>query len=504
MIAEAIQQFADIKARSIVEARKHQVRETPGTWKDWIAENFAGYLWPPYASYHEEFWNWAWAIKPDESAPPFVAIWPRGFAKSTSVELSCALMAAERKRRYGLYVCAVQDKADDHVSNVGSLLESKTFSEHYPLASQRRMGKYGSPRGWRRNRLRTASGFTLDAIGLDTASRGAKVDEDRPDFIIFDDIDGLFDAPATIAKKIEMITQTILPARSQHAIVLVAQNLIHENGVVSQLADGRAAFLSDRIVSGPHPAIHDMVVETIDGKTTITGGDPTWPAVGIPELQAELNDIGITAFNREKQQEVGNVEGGIFGHLTFQHCKWSEMPELERVVVWVDPAVTDKARSDAHGIQADGIANGIIYRLYSWEQRTSPDDVMRRAILKAVELNAESVGVETDQGGDTWKTVFESSWDKLINDSNEPQITAETIKPSFREEKAGSVGPKAYRATQMLAAYERGEIVHVIGTHTALEKGLRRYLLVKPFDLVDAAYWAWNDLARGLTGRLFY
>jgi phage terminase large subunit-like protein len=166
---------------------------------------------------------------------------------------------------------------------------------------------------------------------------------------------------------------------------------------------------------------------------------------------------------------------------------------LERVVVWVDPAVTSTDQSDAHGIQADGIADDIIYRLYSWEGRTSPDDVIRRAILKAVELGAECVGVETDQGGDTWQSVYDRVWDALVTAGAIPDGAP---KPLFRQEKAGAGhGPKAHRASQMLAAYERGEIVHVVGTHGPLEAGLRRFPLTKPFDLADAAYWAWHDLA---------
>jgi hypothetical protein len=501
MSAANIQTIANITSLAIVNARGKRHEVEPQTWPEWIAANFPGYLWPPYAEYHAQFWDWAWSIEAGTSAPPFVAIWPRGFAKSTSTEVACALTAARETRRYGLYVCATQDRADDHVLNVAGLLESPTFARHYPRAAQRKIGKYGNSQGWRRNRLRTGSGFTLDAIGLDSAARGAKIDEDRPDFIIFDDIDGLLDAPATVDKKIKTITQSLLPSRAPHAAVLVAQNLIHEKGIVAKLADGSADFLADRIVSGPHPAIAGMVTETIDGRRTITGGVPTWGAMGLPELQAELNEIGLTAFLREKQHDVGNIEGGIFGHVEFRHIEHAALPALERIVVWVDPAVTDTDKSDAHGIQADGLGvDQKIYRLYSWEARTSPGDVMRRAILKAVELKAESVGVETDQGGDTWISVYNESWQELVDDSATPHITPKTPKPLFKQAKAGAGhGPKAHRATQMLAGYERGEIIHVTGTHEALERGMKRYLLFKPYDLVDAAYWAWNDLTTGAT-----
>lgn len=468
-------------------------------WHPWLRALFPRQTAYPFAEYHAEFWDWLWSVRAGEAARPFVAIWPRGFGKSTSLELAMAAVAGRQTRTYALYVSDTQDQADDHVGNVAALLESPAFGAVYPDAAARKVGKYGTSRGWRRNRLRTASGFTLDALGLDSASRGAKIDEDRPDFLIFDDIDDVLDGPATVAKKITLLTKSILPARAPHATTLVAQNLIHADGIVAQLADGRADFLADRIVSGPHPAIADVAfAQDATGRWRIAGGQSTWPAITLDMLQAEINEIGISAFRAEKQHEVDVFEGGIFGTVTFRHCRWDEVPPLRRIVVWVDPAVTDTDHSDAHGIQVDGLAdNGDIYRLYSWEQRTSPEDVIRRAILKAVELGAECVGVETDQGGDTWRTVYETVWAALIDDDMVPQITTETPTPTFRSDKAGAGhGPKAQRASQMLVDYERGRMVHVLGTHETLERALRRYLLRKPFDLVDAAYWAWRDLTQ--------
>ena len=101
------------------------------------------------------------------------------------------------------------------------------------------MSKYGTSRGWRRNRLRTAGGFTIDAVGLDTAARGLKVEEQRPDLIFLDDIDGKHDTLATTAKKIATLTTSVLPAGSSNVAVIFVQNLIIKDGVASRLADGR-------------------------------------------------------------------------------------------------------------------------------------------------------------------------------------------------------------------------------------------------------------------------
>ena len=121
----------------------------------------------------------------------------------------------------------------------------------------------------------------------------------------------------------------------------------------------------------------------------------------------------------------------------------------------------------------------------------SPEDALRRAILWAVELGADHVGVETDQGGDTWRSTYEKVAADLVA---EGAIERGQV-PAFRQAKAGAGhGPKTHRASQMLTDYERGAFVHVEGTHGVLERALRRFPRTKPFDLVDASYWSWRDL----------
>lgn len=463
-------------------------------WRSWLGLVFPAHVGRGFAPYHAAFWGWVWALRPGERARPFVAIWPRGWGKSTSVELACAAVAARGSRRYVLYTSETQEQADDHVQNVAGLLESAVYGLAYPAAATRKVGKYGNARGWRRNRLRTASGFTLDAIGLDTAARGVKLDEARPDLLIFDDLDGKLDSPATTEKKLTTLTHTLLPAGSAVPAVLAVQNLVLPDGIFARLADGRADFLADRIVAGPFPALEHLAHERREGRTVLVAGEPTWPAMGLPECQAKIDEMGLTAFLAECQHEVEAPAGGMFDHLDFGRIRvrWEDVPDLVRAVVWIDPAVTATDQSDAQGIQADGLGgDGLLYRLWSWEGRCTPEDALRRGIRKAVEIKAEAVGVETDQGGDTWRLAYNRVADQLVV---EGAIRAEAV-PAFREAKAGAGhGPKAHRAGQMLVFYEQDRVRHVLGTHDALERALRRFPRSKPFDLVDAAVWGSFDL----------
>jgi phage terminase large subunit-like protein len=192
----------------------------------------------------------------------------------------------------------------------------------------------------------------------------------------------------------------------------------------------------------------------------------------------------------------------MFDHLVYKRIPWHAIPRLLRTTVWVDPAVTDKDTSDSQGIQADGLGiDGKIYRLYSWEQRTSPQDAIRRALRKAVELEAITLGVETDQGGDTWRSVVDEAKEALRHD---PERPCDASGVQFVWDKAGAGhGSKVHRASLMLADYERGGIVHVEGTHAVLERALHRFPKLKPHDLTDAAVWAVKDL-RGGTNAVTY
>ena len=574
-------------------------------WDAWLTGIFPAYVVSPMAERHVEFWDWVWELRRGVSPRPFVAIWPRGGAKSTSAELACVAVGALRRRRYIWYVCETQDQADRHVETIGDMLEMLKVEEYYPALAQREVGKYGHSRGWRRSRLRSASGLTIDAIGLDTARRGARVREARPDMMVFDDLDGKHDSKATTEKKKEIITTSLLPAGSNDRAVLMVQNLIHGHSIFAQLADGRAEFLYNRIVSGPHPAIEgltyrvrreqapaaaedepeksadELASEKLDATAAgepakyaarkpiptvtgyeITGGTATWEGQSIEICQTHINEWGLTSFLQEAQHDVSAPPGGIWDHVEFQHVRWDEVPDIVRGCVWVDPAVTEKAGSDSHAIQADGIsANGTIYRFYSWESITSPEDSLRRAILKALELKFTTVGVETDQGGDAWRSVYREAarslllaarvqvmLRKAIEDERElaggvldgkkkeqlSEVRAAVKKlkaehnlaatngygdvfqyaddlvttglramPRFQQAKAGAGhGSKVHRNSLMLTSYDRGEVVHVEGTHEALESALRRFPLTKPFDLVDAAYWSWADL-KGVSKGFF-
>lgn len=479
-----------------VRSKSDESADAPTNYHDWLAALYPLYVRFPLGRRHIDMWDWVWSIEPGHMFHTFVGIWPRGSGKSTTSELAAVALGCRKRRKYCWYISETQAQADQHVDSIASMIENPFVSYYYPAFAERRVGKYGNVKAWRRNRLRCGNGFTIDAMGLDSARRGSKVEEQRPDFIILDDIDGKHDSTTVTDKKIATITTSILPAGSFDVTVLAVQNLIIPDGVFSRLANGKADFLHDRIVSGPFPAVIDLKVDQQDGRFVIRDGLSTWEGQNLSICQKQIDTWGYSAFLKEAQHDV-EISGGLFDHIQFRHCTKDEVPKLIRTVCWADPAISTTDKSDSMGIQIDGIGeDGIIYRLYSWEDITSPLDTLQRAILKSKEYGCETIGVETNQGGDTWYSVYERARMNLGLKEEET--------PGYVSEKASSgTGGKTERASRMLTDYENGSIVHVLGTHKILESALRRFPIARPYDLVDASFWAWNDLREGASWLLY-
>lgn len=480
----------------------------------WLPAMLPAYFPFPFAAHHELTLDWLWSIRLGERRRPEVDVWARGGAKSTLAEAGTVMVGARGQRKYGLYICRTQDKADDHVQNCANMLESPRLAQRYPAAAKRAVGMYGTSKGWRRNRLRTASGFTLDAVGLDTDTRGLKQEEQRPDWLVVDDIDDPFDSPVAVKRMIDTLTLSIFPVGSADLIVWVVQNLVHKDGVIAQIIDRRAEMLGDRVVNGPVPAITGDYRIEFTGDTRpmeeggrpwrIVGGEPTWLGQDHAACEAKLALIGPTAWESEAQHKPRRRIGGMYDDVldTVAHCNRDEVPALVRVSVCVDPAVTDTDGSDCHGVQCDGIGvDGVIYRLRSWEERAAPRTALVTAITWAYEEGALEVGLEMNLGADLSGRSIEESWTAVFNSALDEVLAARpdwVDRPRVRVKKlkaTASTGSKQARSSIMHADYELpGRIVHVIGYHDVLEEALGRAFVVKPFDLADAAFYSWQEL----------
>lgn len=293
--------------------------------------------WPgkflPFAPFHMEAIQWWTEIEVGVEPKPLVACWPRDTGKSTLTGACLAMAIALELRPYMMWISDVEDQVVDKVTTVGVLLQAPRMRMAFPGAAEPwKDPATGTRVDWRQGRIRTSTGITLDAAGMDQALRGRLIILDRPGIIVLDDIEDRTDTPYMRNKKKHQVTETILPMGSDDVAVIYVQNRIHKDSLMAQQLDGKADWLMNRRVSGPWPQILDMETEVErqpDGssKMVIVHGTPVWPAGrGLNTSEKQMTRIGLAAFRTEHQHEGIAAEGHYFARDKWRLASPGEMP----------------------------------------------------------------------------------------------------------------------------------------------------------------------------------
>ena len=185
--------------------------------------------------------------------------------------------------------------------------------------------------------------------------------------------------------------------------------------------------------------------------------------LGRQELYAEILD---------------DVDGALWDRGTLEEHRVSMTPELERVVVAIDPAAGSKAENAETGIVVAGLgADGHGYVLDDRSIRGTPNDWGTSAIAAYHANKADRIVAEANQGGDmvlhTLRTVDANAPVKMVHASR----------------------GKRTRAEPVAALYEQGRIHH-LGFHGLLEDQLCSWVpdhSDSP-DRLDALVWAITEL----------
>ncbi len=160
------------------------------------------------------------------------------------------------------------------------------------------------------------------------------------------------------------------------------------------------------------------------------------------------------------------------------------LPEMVRVVIGVDPAVTSEADSDLTGIIVAGAdRRGHGYVIADYTMRGTPMEVMKKVAWAFHEHQGDRVVAEINNGGDYIGTTLKAV---------DPGIPYRTVHASRG---------KATRAEPISALYEQNR-VHHLGSFPELEDEMSTWAPIDPEspDRMDACVWAFSDLKSLLSG----
>jgi phage terminase large subunit-like protein len=231
----------------------------------------------------------------------------------------------------------------------------------------------------------------------------------------------------------------------------------------------------------PTPLIR-MLAGRKDGSIVITRGSTFDNAANLApsallELQARYN--GTRLGRQELYGEIlDDVEGALWTKGIIDRNRVEKAPAMSRVIVSIDPAVTNTKDSDETGIIVAGCdTGGHGYVIADYSFKGSPLEWASKAVEVFDKHKADSILVEVNQGGDMVTAVLKQVRHSL----------------PVREVRA-HVGKKL-RAEPVAAMYEQGRVHHV-GEFALLEDQMTVWTPNDPDspDRIDAMVQAFSDL----------
>lgn len=176
---------------------------------------------------------------------------------------------------------------------------------------------------------------------------------------------------------------------------------------------------------------------------------------------------------------LDDVPGALWQRQQLEDLRVKVAPELIRLVIAIDPAMTSGEKADETGMIAAGKGiDGHAYILKDLSCRLSPDAWASRAVNAYIDMKADRIIAEVNNGGDLVGQVIH------------------TIDPNVAYKAVHASRGKRVRAEPIAALYEQGKVHHV-GPFPQLEDQQCTFVpddFDGSPDRVDALVWALTEL----------
>lgn len=410
---------------------------------------------------------------------------PRGSGKSTwtFAILPLWLLAHEHRR----YIAAFADsgpQAQQHLISIKRELDTNPLLRYdFPLLCRPALRPGGVNVTDSQSLMLTESGAVFQAKGIDASTLGAKLGSQRPDMILFDDIEPSANySPYQKEKRQDTIVDAVFPMAAPSAVIVFAGTTTMYGSVIHDIV---------RTVTDPGDApqwVQDERIEARYFPAIITRDDGSeaslwperWP---LEDLQARRH---TRSFALNMDNRPVSAGGTYWGPEDF---RYGELPAVTRRVLSVDPATTSRETSDATGLAIVGWDpnEGRCVVEYAAGVRLSPTALRAHIVgLLSAHPGVQAVCVETNQGGDTWAQVLAPLPVKLVTVHQHE--------------------PKPVRAARALDWYQTGWVLHADRT---CARAFEREALAFPGgahdDVLDAVCTGLNvflgDRKRGRRSR---
>jgi len=242
------------------------------------------------------------------------------------------------------------------------------------------------------------------------------------------------------------------------------------------------------ITTTPKPIrlLRDWIART-DGSVHVTRGSTFDNAANLSRaalIELEARYHGTRTGRQELYGELlEDIEGALWHRQMIEAARVEQdlVPNLVRVVVAIDPAVTSGEESDETGIVVAAMGTDQhFYVLSDKSMRNTPDAWARVAVDEYHHWKADRIVAEANNGGDMITQLIR------------------TVDGKVPVKKVNASRGKRVRAEPISALYEQGRVHHV-GSFPTLEDQMVTWTpdMPKSPDRLDALVWALTELNEG-------
>lgn len=283
----------------------------------------------------------------------------------------------------------------------------------------------------------------------------------------------------------EWYTSTFYTRLEKDAQILVIMTRWHEDDLASRIlkhaeASGESwtQLVLPALSEPEHREAYDIRTEP---------GIPLWenkyPKHRLDEIRGVL---GVYQWSALYQQRPTPIGGGMWKYDDIDLHRVTSHPELRRIVVGVDPAVTSSDNADETGIIVVGrAANGHNYVLADFSLKGTPSEWGLKTVAAYQQYEADLIVAEVNNGGEIIESLLRNI---------DRRLPYKAVRASRG---------KQIRAEPIAAMYEQG-LVHHVGHFPLLESQMCEWIPgEKSPDRMDALVWAITELTTNTKRPMF-
>lgn len=337
------------------------------------------YLFPPV---FEAIWNWllSYINKTRDFSQLAIGL-PRGFGKTMLMKIFILYVILFTSRKFILIICGTQTKANNIITDIMSMLSESNVKRVF---GDWKLGAETDRQDLKRFGFRGRN-IILMGAGAQSDIRGITLENERPDVMLFDDIQTREDADSEIvSENLETwMVGTAMKAKSPHGCLFI-------------------------FIANMYPTKHSLLRKLKH--------NPTWTkfiAGGILQdgtsLWEDLQPIQQLLKEYQNDLSMGRPEVFYAEVLNDENASVNNLVDLSKLppysipedelhqgnFIVIDPA-TDKANADAVSIMYFEIHNAIPVCKKLLEGRLSPGDTIVESLKIALSKNCRVIAIESN------------------------------------------------------------------------------------------------------------